>query len=124
MTPPGTCLASSCLPLFGLFISQKCFLSFLFSFFELDFSFAFVLSFFFLHSENQKSIASMRVNPGLLNPTPLTFYSDNFLLWGQFCARGSAASLLHLPVMTIGNVFRNCQVSSRRQKSPLVENHW
>lgn len=74
-----------------------------------------------LHSESQKSIASMRVYPGLLNPSPV----DILCLVISCCGDSSVQEVqlhlwLHLPVMTIGNVSRNCQVSSGMQNHPWL----
>lgn len=75
------------LPSCGLAIAQKFGLVFFFlsfsssSFFFLSwtfflcfFFFFFVLSYFFSHGKNQKSIASMRVNPEFLNPSTLDIW--------------------------------------------------
>lgn len=96
---------------------------FLFYFPFLSWTFPLLLSCHFspLHSENQKSIASMRVNPGLPNPSPV----DILCLIISCCGDSSVQEVqlhpwLHLPVMTISNVSRNCPVSSGMQNHPWL----
>lgn len=98
---------------------------------------------FFFHSKNQKSIASMRVYPGFLNPSTIDVLCQII----PCCWRVLSCALQdiyqhprplltrcqeypHPPVIADNDVSRNFQGSSGGQKSPLVgkvprvENHW